>query len=191
MNSRFSTSGTRRAHAASLNRFPPFSLALRFAASVAIAALLVSACSGASSTGVLGCSCTPTEDPVCGSDGVSYANPCNANCAGTPIARTGQCPADHGVCGCAALNAPVCGANGVTYENACSANCAHQSINHSGSGASQPPDASTSIEAGTSDGDVFPGACDVGVCGAGQVCVQGACPNDCYDADSTKLCKSS
>lgn len=40
--------------------------------------------------------CTLAFSPVCGCDGVTYANPCMADSAGVNVARTGEC--DDGLC---------------------------------------------------------------------------------------------
>ena len=39
----------------------------------------------------VGCVCPQVAMPVCGVDGVTYGNSCEANCAGTPIAHNSRC----------------------------------------------------------------------------------------------------
>eukprot|EP00195_Chlamydomonas_chlamydogama_P011955 CAMPEP_0202893696 /NCGR_PEP_ID=MMETSP1392-20130828/3227_1 /ASSEMBLY_ACC=CAM_ASM_000868 /TAXON_ID=225041 /ORGANISM="Chlamydomonas chlamydogama, Strain SAG 11-48b" /LENGTH=687 /DNA_ID=CAMNT_0049578123 /DNA_START=349 /DNA_END=2412 /DNA_ORIENTATION=- len=68
-------------------------------------------------------------DPVC-TNGKTYANACEAKCAGVDVSSTtaGECPkldqiADTEDCVCTMEYAPIC-FDGITYENACRAKCA-------------------------------------------------------------------
>lgn len=59
-----------------------------------------------------GCCDLSDQAPVCGVDGVTYANGCALDCAGVTK--------DHyGACVCASAWDPVCGLDGVTYPNRC------------------------------------------------------------------------
>lgn len=69
-----------------------------------------------------GCNCAAVFDPVCGSDGNTYGNACEAQCAGVWDYTSGPCGS---TCTCPANYDPVCGSDGNTYNNACLAQCAN------------------------------------------------------------------
>ncbi len=69
------------------------------------------------------CNCPAVVEPVCGADGITYNNVCEANCAGVPIAFEGPCNIDPTDCICTTEYDPVCGVDGVTYSNVCHAAC--------------------------------------------------------------------
>lgn len=67
--------------------------------------------------------CTTERAPVCGADGVTYGNACEASRAGVDIAYEGECEL-----ACYEIYAPVCGEDGVTYPNDCYARVAGAAI---------------------------------------------------------------
>lgn len=100
------------------------------------------------------CRCVWTDDPMCGVDGVTYANPCETGCRGIEVAHPGACGAEgdrcndnsgcnsglscqDGVCApegcvCPQVYMPVCGVNHTTYGNSCEAGCADMAVAHEG-----------------------------------------------------------
>lgn len=103
------------------------------------------------------CSCPDLFAPVCGADGVTYSNACEAGCAGVAIAHEGSCEAG---CVCPDVWDPVCGLDGTTYGNGCEAACAGVAVAHAGECAA--------------------GGCTANAdCARGDVCIQGSCQPPC------------
>lgn len=90
------------------------------------------------------CACAKLYAPVCSSERKTYANICEAKCAGARIESTGPCPesstagniesttakqvsrevSEPIACKCDTIVKEVCGDDGMTYTNECLAQCA-------------------------------------------------------------------
>merc|ERR1711915_772845 len=80
-----------------------------------------------------GCICPAIFSPVCGIDGKTYSNSCEASCQNAKVACEGDCPCrQEPLCICPAVVDPVCGVNGKTYNNRCEANCDKTTIKCTG-----------------------------------------------------------
>jgi len=84
------------------------------------------------------CPCNTTLNPVCGSNGVTYANACRANCKRVPVVAYGECrlfnvdPLPGKICECEYSSINVCATNGITYENSCVAKCFDATVKDNG-----------------------------------------------------------
>lgn len=84
------------------------------------------------------CACDFTFNPVCGENGVTYANYCRANCKNVKPVHYGQCGAisydldEKNKCQCDFTFSPICGTNGITYENSCVTGCFNASADFNG-----------------------------------------------------------
>lgn len=155
------------------------------------------------------CVCTDLWQPVCGADGVTYGNDCEAGCAGVDVADEGECaPPDacadnddcapgnyceqDGTCGgdgvctpypdvCARKFDPVCGCDGETYPTSCNAHAHGVSVAAEGECGCVCPLVYKPV-CGV-DGKSYPNACTAG-CADVEVAHEGECEGTCYsDAD--------
>jgi len=82
------------------------------------------------------CVCPKLWDPVCGEDGVTYGNRCQAECEDIKIVSPRECPE---ACLCPKIYKPVCGEDGRTYSNRCKAECAFIRVISKGPCEKYPP----------------------------------------------------
>ena len=86
----------------------------------------------------IGCPCDHTFNPVCGANGVTYANYCRASCKNVKPVHYGQCGAisydfdARNKCQCDFNANPTCGTNGITYENSCVSRCFNATTDFNG-----------------------------------------------------------
>merc|ERR1711915_246425 len=88
-----------------------------------------------------GCICPAIFSPVCGTDGKTYSNSCEASCQNAKVACEEDCPCrQEPLCICPAVVEPVCGVNGKTYNNKCESNCDKTPIKCTGKCPCERPD---------------------------------------------------
>ncbi len=88
------------------------------------------------------CNCPVTTGAqVCGADGHTYNNTCEAGCAHASVQYYGSCATSTGGsngipppagCSCPSTGPQVCGSDGHTYTNACRAACLHLAVKTTG-----------------------------------------------------------
>jgi len=72
------------------------------------------------------CGCTRKKNPVCATNGRTYANKCQLSCNRGRIACNGSCPCKNSSCmaKCRRYTRMLyCATNGITYYNSCSMRC--------------------------------------------------------------------
>ena len=71
------------------------------------------------------CQCKTDYDPVCSTQGITYDNQCQLECARDVKALNGECESILYDCdsGCSQVFTPVCGKDNKTYRNKCIASC--------------------------------------------------------------------
>ena len=74
------------------------------------------------------CTCPAVWAPVCGVNGETYGNECEASCEQVEVSYEGECES----CVCPEVYLPVCGADGMTYSNECHATCGQVPVAYEG-----------------------------------------------------------
>jgi len=125
------------------------------------------------------CPCAFSFQPICGADGLTYANNCIALCSGVAKKSDNACIRP---CGCTNIYKPVCSTDMKNFDNECLMNCDGAKKMHDGKCPTSNPENCNHCLGYTSpvcakNGITYDNSCYM-KCGKAEKYMDGPCPNN-------------